>query len=559
MPGESVPQGLWLPPRVATLLVAANDALDRSRAQCDFLCDGVADDVQINAALNALPAANGRVVLSEGTFNCTADITIPEAVTLEGQGYNTVLAFTGDAIANALTINGDGVNIKNLIAILADGAGVITARPNVIYNNSYDHILLENLFVYGDESVADDGDNLRQCGILFVAAAYSKIINCYAADNDRHGIHLNNTTNCIVEGNHSSSNGQWGIYLSSGSARNNIVDNNCDLNGYGGIEIAGWAENNQITGNVCNLNLGRGMTIVGDYNSIIGNQCSTNHREGIYSSGARCQINDNHIYDNGQEAAGMYDGIGIGGTATSCQINGNFIDSPGDSQQDGILVGAGAHHIQIIGNYCLNGMGDGIQVANNNYCLIKDNYCLNNDDYGIVIAGVENTVENNKFEGNNGGGVGLQVLDNGTDTILPEVRIPAPNPDSNIGQHAAQQMLDGVLTDVRMELPLPSSFQQLVRAQVILVAAAGGNLYWSSDTDFGKICAAEDYNTHSDTIAANATAVLINDLTCITIDAALDGINASDWVGIKFTRRAEDALDTIDDTVYLLGLRVQYV
>ncbi|GAH59078.1 unnamed protein product, partial [marine sediment metagenome] len=192
--------------RSATMIVAADNSLHKNMA--NYVCAGTADDVQINEALNALPAAGGRVILLEGTFNCTANLIIPAAVTLEGQSYNTVLSFAGDAITNALTINGDGVNIKNLIAILAAGAGIPTARPNVIYNNSYDHILLENLFVYGDESVGDDGSNLRQCGILFVDGAYSKIINCYTADNDRHGIHLNNTTNCIVEGNHSRSNGQ---------------------------------------------------------------------------------------------------------------------------------------------------------------------------------------------------------------------------------------------------------------------------------------------------------------------------------------------------------------
>ncbi|GAI16405.1 unnamed protein product, partial [marine sediment metagenome] len=99
MPITSVPQGLWVPPRIATLFVAANDALDRSRAQCDFLCDGIADDVQINEALNALPAGvQGRVVLSEGTFNIVDPIVIPaNNITLRGQGRSTFI--NGDGLA----------------------------------------------------------------------------------------------------------------------------------------------------------------------------------------------------------------------------------------------------------------------------------------------------------------------------------------------------------------------------------------------------------------------------------------------------------------------------
>lgn len=41
--------------RSATLIVAANDSSARSKAQTDYLGDGTADDVQIQAALDALP------------------------------------------------------------------------------------------------------------------------------------------------------------------------------------------------------------------------------------------------------------------------------------------------------------------------------------------------------------------------------------------------------------------------------------------------------------------------------------------------------------------------
>ena len=40
--------------RGATLVVAANDSLHKNMA--DYVCDGVADQVEIQAALDALPA-----------------------------------------------------------------------------------------------------------------------------------------------------------------------------------------------------------------------------------------------------------------------------------------------------------------------------------------------------------------------------------------------------------------------------------------------------------------------------------------------------------------------
>lgn len=51
---EDVPQGLWTPPRTA-LVVAASDSPQEWKAQADRICDGVADDDEINRALQALP------------------------------------------------------------------------------------------------------------------------------------------------------------------------------------------------------------------------------------------------------------------------------------------------------------------------------------------------------------------------------------------------------------------------------------------------------------------------------------------------------------------------
>ena len=66
------------------LIVAANNASAASQARADSVCDGVADDVEINAAIGALPATGDRVILTEGTFNISASITIPPGITLEG-------------------------------------------------------------------------------------------------------------------------------------------------------------------------------------------------------------------------------------------------------------------------------------------------------------------------------------------------------------------------------------------------------------------------------------------------------------------------------------------
>jgi hypothetical protein len=114
----------------ATFVVAASDASDRVKNQADYVADGTADDVEIQAAIDALPAAGGKIVLSEGTFNIATAIKYESYVTIQGQGYGwqgngaTILKPSADVnifdntddetkYAPAFigfTINGDGPN-----------------------------------------------------------------------------------------------------------------------------------------------------------------------------------------------------------------------------------------------------------------------------------------------------------------------------------------------------------------------------------------------------------------------------------------------------------------
>jgi hypothetical protein len=74
----------------ATITIAANDASARAKAQADYLCDGTADEVQINAAIAALPARGGKVLLSEGMFSLSTPVVINrDHVILEGMGAGT--------------------------------------------------------------------------------------------------------------------------------------------------------------------------------------------------------------------------------------------------------------------------------------------------------------------------------------------------------------------------------------------------------------------------------------------------------------------------------------
>jgi hypothetical protein len=233
----------------------------------------------------------------------------------------------------------------------------------------------------------------------------------------------------------------------------------------------------------------------------------------------------------------------------------------GDSQEDGIYLETGVDECQLEGNYCFDGMGSGITLEDDNDdCHIVNNHCAYNDDYGIEIitANADRTFcKNNRFIGNVTG----CLLDSGTDTATHEINETAENTNANIGRHPVAQMLDGVETTVRFGFTCPMDFQELVTADVVLVSAAAGDLRWDAFTDWGKICAVEDYNTHSDTVGATTTAVLITDLTCIDVTAALDvaALTPGDRVGMEFWRDGDNALDTIGANVYVVAFRLRYV
>ena len=71
--------------RAATFVIAANDSSTLSKQQADYVCDGIADEVQIQAAIDALPANGGKVLILEGEYtkSTTDGISIPSNTEIE--------------------------------------------------------------------------------------------------------------------------------------------------------------------------------------------------------------------------------------------------------------------------------------------------------------------------------------------------------------------------------------------------------------------------------------------------------------------------------------------
>lgn len=251
---------------------------------CDYLCDGTADDVEINAAIQALPAEGGEIVILDGTYNITATIAMnKDNVTLSGNGSSTVLKrmwnsnrYTG--IIDVTATNG-GCCVEKL-QLDGNRANYSSSNNVVLYlDSSNNNIIKDNIFINGIST-----------GVWMHGGDYNIIKNNVLENNSR-GLNLRYGDNNSIIGNvcnnisyniitrdlknntitgNTCINGNTNLYL---DAFNSTICNNTFNNG--GIGIYLWdSDNNTITGNVCNNNSRDGIYLdISNNNTITGNTC----------------------------------------------------------------------------------------------------------------------------------------------------------------------------------------------------------------------------------------------------------------------------------------------
>lgn len=83
--------------RTATVVIAAYNSSDKSKAQADYVCSGVDDDVEIQAAVNALPAYGATLLALAGHYFLSNTVSRAiDNVLIVGEGIGTY--FTNDGV-----------------------------------------------------------------------------------------------------------------------------------------------------------------------------------------------------------------------------------------------------------------------------------------------------------------------------------------------------------------------------------------------------------------------------------------------------------------------------
>ena len=231
-------------------------------ADCDYLCDGTADQTEINAAITALPATGGEVVILDGTYNITAKIDVTkDNVSIKGNGNATILkrmydSSTGEGV---ITLNNrSGCKIADL---QVDG-------NRTSYTSSNNH----GIYLYKASNNTVTGNtcnNNNSCGIYLTSSSNNTVTGNTCNNNNDYGIYLRTSSNNTVTGN-TCNNNDYGIYLNT-SSNNTVTGNTCNNNGTG-IYLPS-SSNNTVTGNTCNNNSSGIYLTSSSNNTVTGNTC----------------------------------------------------------------------------------------------------------------------------------------------------------------------------------------------------------------------------------------------------------------------------------------------
>ena len=365
----------------------------------------------------------------------------------DGYGYGYVGIYLYNCVNGVLT---DNTCSYDSVGIYLESSGGITVSNNICSNNG------DGIYLYysdGNTISDNDCDSNNQCGIYLESSSGNTLSNNDCSFNSRYGIMLYSSSDNIIRNNILDSNSNIGIFLQQSSGSNTVSNNTCSNANYG-IGLS-QSSGNTVSNNTCSFSYFAGMRLSlssgnilsnntcsndctgiilyrsSNNNALSDNNCSSNDEYGIYlSSSSGNTLNDNTCSNN-------YDGIYLYYSDSNTLINNtcNWNYGPG-GPECGIYLDSSSGNT-LSDNNCSDN-DHGIYLSSSNSNILSDNNCSSNDYDGIYLASSSsnemtrnqlcdnalygiyvdygsdsNTIWNNTFIGNNGGGV--QAYDGGTD------------------------------------------------------------------------------------------------------------------------------------------------
>lgn len=470
----------------------------------NYICNGVADDVDINAALSYLSTlGGGSLHLGAGTYTITASVTPPSNTFIDGEGDYTILDSSGSGAVHTIYLNSvDNVDLEHFSikgTISGTGYGILLASSN--------EIRIHHIHVWNNGEVAI-GNTDTDCINI-------EISDCIIENGD-HGIYIRNGHQWRIKGNGVTNMDRYGIYVECWGGT--VVNNNvkyCDR----GIVVN--RQDTTIVGNSIGYCLDYGIIVTGDFNTITGNTVA--------------RIGYDSVNTNG--------GIGIYLTGSSSYYNtvvGNNINHCYDgTERDayGIKLFNGAYNNSVIGNGIWEmpvntGTGYGIHLDAADDNEISHNFIVGTSgqtSYGIYVSNAtcnDNRIHYNTF----GANLTTAFTDNGTDTVIHVLHVPFLEPIAGAAWDVTAP--GGIDVDADTEGAftmgvLPPECQQTVRIKVWAVGLAAPGVGNQMEIEFNMDAGQPDeaYNAEAISVAnkdSNETNFIINDVVTWTLTPSDD-------------------------------------
>jgi len=346
----------------ATFLVAASDAPAEVKARADYVCDGTADDVQIQSAIDALGTVGGTVYLTEGAFDISAKVNLDSKITFKGSGHATILNASDsldetmleadtktDVIVCGLAIDGTGqtgtsygLSFKASSQFAAKNLYVHNTAKDGVRVESSNHGIVENLILvdignhavfagYASHDVVINNVVSTNPGTEHVCIEWRKdsvdnyninVSNVTGYDAHNTGIYVQHAHNIVVSNCTIQNTANYGIYIDDSyriSFNNVVVDTitGADRSCYFDTSAA-----HHITVSNCqfyNSDAGNGMQISSDNTSITNSMIIDSYKTGINISGATNLSLNNVIVDTSEDV-GRFN-VSISNAASNIAIN----------------------------------------------------------------------------------------------------------------------------------------------------------------------------------------------------------------------------------------------
>lgn len=324
-------------------------------------CDGTADDVQIQAAIDALPAGGGKIILSEGTFYISTCIIPVNGLSLEGQGGSTTLKSTA---------TGGGYD-KSIISN-------ISVKPN-------SNIVIRDLVLDGDKNNVISPAIDRSC-IELREVTGLLIENIEAKNSVDFGIDIYDSSDIILRNSKIHDNGLASVCSFGGSNGYNIRFGGNTRYTVDNVEIyeaynAGFLDGTGISGGYPSYGTLSNIKI---WNNVINIDFEIGNTQAIYYI-----LKGIHSWNAGKGTSG-YGGYGSYGSSNGIEVIGSYVTISDcivhDCKHWGLQTSGSQY--QIIGNKVFLNDEDGMYLTDGTECLCNSNLVWNNNTTGGSTAGI---------------------------------------------------------------------------------------------------------------------------------------------------------------------------